>query len=128
MADQTQQQPHSHPAGLGVPAGFEDLTFVDPQDIAQKLSSDDKQGVVVIDVREDHEYSAGHIAQAENVPSGKFTDEAFLQGVIADHKDAKTIVVHCMKSQHRGPTCGRALNQALEKYAAEHPSESLPSM
>ena len=110
-----------HPAAttsFGVPAGFEELTFVEPHEVVSILNSSDKDNVVVIDVREESDFADGHISNAKNIPSGKFADTAFVQQLVEEHKD-KTLVVHCMKSQHRGPTCGRALSNALDKLAGE---------
>jgi Cdc25 family phosphatase len=67
------------------------------------------------------EFATGHIVDAKNIPSGKFQDEEFLQSLlINDLKEAKTIVVHCAKSQQRGPTCARALSKALEKLDSDN--------
>lgn len=122
MADST-----THAPGLGVPADFDDLTFVEPHDVAGILAGDDKDKIVIIDVREEHEFAAGHIVNAKNVPSGKFADGDFVKALVEEHKD-KTIVVHCLKSQQRGPTCGRAFTTALEKLVQEQATEALPKV
>ena len=61
--------------------------------------------VVVLDVREQHEYDAGHIAGARLLPVGRI-DEASAQAVIPS-KDA-VVLVYC-RSGNRSKTASQAL-------------------
>ncbi|RYY75800.1 hypothetical protein EON63_19270 [archaeon] len=86
----------------------------------------------VIDVRDEIEYSNGHIKGAESIPSTQFADPFNASKILESHLGQKTIVVHCAKSQHRGPACARALQSALDKLVAERGDEvdktQLPKM
>ena len=116
-----------HTGVIGVPAGFEDLTFIEPLPAANLLSATNTE-VVLIDVREPHEFEAGHIPNAINMPSGQFSDEEFLKSIVEENAHKKTIIVHCMKSQQRGPTCGRALAKAIESYGTSNSDASVPAV
>ena len=61
--------------------------------------------VVVLDVREQHEYDAGHIAGARLLPVGSI-DEASAQAMIPS-KDA-VVLVYC-RSGNRSKTASQAL-------------------
>jgi rhodanese-related sulfurtransferase len=69
---------------------------------AVALMNDD--ATVVIDVREPHEYSAGHIENARHIPLGKIDDRAY---ELQDHKQGP-IVVAC-QSGTRSPQACRKL-------------------
>lgn len=62
--------------------------------------------LTIIDVREQDEWDAGHIASAIHVPRGLLE---FKIGEIVPDKNA-SIVVHC-QSGGRGALCGQALQQ-----------------
>src|SRR5688572_16180393 len=64
---------------------------------------------VILDVRDTDEYSSGHISSAKNIPSGKWQDDEVIREVIEEHKGKDVIIMHCKKSQVRGPTCARIL-------------------
>ena len=63
--------------------------------------------VVVLDVREQHEYDAGHIAGARLLPVGSI-DEASAQAMIPS-KDA-VVLVYC-RSGNRSKTASQALTE-----------------
>ena len=63
-----------------------------------------KQGAVIVDVREQKEFSGGHIVGAVNIPMASFDSRA---GELAQHKD-QTIVLVCKMGQHAG-SVGRKL-------------------
>jgi Cdc25 family phosphatase len=75
---------------------------------------------VIIDVREPEEISRdGKISRNVNIPSANFKDSEIAKNILLEHKDKDEIVVHCIKSQQRGPTCALALTQALERLKQE---------
>lgn len=57
------------------------------QDLKKKL--DDKENFILIDVREEEEYEAGNIAQAESIPLNDLDDR------IEDMDTSKEYVIHC---------------------------------
>lgn len=84
---------------------------------------------VVIDVREPDEVSRdGSISGKVNIPSGEFSDVERSKSILLDHKDKEEIIVHCVKSQHRGPTCALALSRALEQLQQDGVSAPFPTM
>lgn len=80
-------------------AGFtySEQAQVIPQDVAYALMQ--KQGAVVVDVREPNEYAAGHVVGAYNVPKGTVTENADLAAL----KSQKTpIMVYCRSGGRAG--------------------------
>jgi hypothetical protein len=51
-----------------------------------------------------------------------------IREVIEEHKDKDVIIMHCFKSQVRGPTCARILKDNMERYLLENPLEKHPEM
>ena len=64
---------------------------VDPADVNQQLGN----GAVVVDVRETHEFEAGHLPGAKHVPRGYL--ESRIEGAVPDH-DAH-VVLYCQTGQ-----------------------------
>lgn len=62
------------------------------------------EGTVIIDVREPHEFSAGHIENARHIPLGKIDDRAY---ELQDFKNAPVIVA--CQSGTRSPQACRKL-------------------
>lgn len=65
----------------------------------------DEQDVIILDVREDYEYDAGHIKGAVLLPLGSISEESAAK-VIPD-KDS-TVLVYC-RSGNRSKTASKAL-------------------
>lgn len=85
--------------------------------------------LVIIDVREPEEIERdGFISGKVNIPSSKFKDIDRAKSILLEHKDKDEIVVHCLKSQQRGPTCALALSQALEELHTNGVEHPLPLM
>lgn len=75
---------------------------------------------VVIDVREPWEISRdGAVVDHVSIPSEQFSSTETAKGILRQHLDKDEIVVHCLKSQQRGPTCALALSRALQEIQAE---------
>lgn len=81
-------------------------------------------------MRDTSEYRSGHLNGAENFPSTEFIDPAYTQNIFYSHLHCSTLIVHCGRSHHRGPTCARHIRSAKERYAAEHKVDpsALPEM
>lgn len=73
------------------------------QDDAKRMM--DEQDVIILDVREDYEYDAGHIKGAVLLPLGSISEES-AASVIPD-KDS-TVLVYC-RSGNRSKTASKAL-------------------
>src|SRR5256714_4052937 len=64
---------------------------VDPGDVNRQIGN----GAVVVDVRETHEYEAGHLPGAKHVPRGHL--ESRIEGAVPDH-DAH-VILYCQTGQ-----------------------------
>ena len=64
---------------------------VDPADVNRQMGN----GAVVVDVRETHEYEAGHLPGAKHVPRGHL--ESRIEGAVPDH-DAH-VILYCQTGQ-----------------------------
>src|SRR3989440_5701191 len=64
---------------------------VDPADVNRQIGN----GAVVVDVRETHEYEAGHLPGAKHVPRGHL--ESRIEGAVPDH-DAH-VILYCQTGQ-----------------------------
>jgi len=71
----------------------------------------ERSKVVILDVR-DSDFAGGNIRGAVNVPSEDF--RARLPEISRRYGATETVVVHCMMSQVRGPTCAKMLKHQLE--------------
>jgi rhodanese-related sulfurtransferase len=98
------------------------VDYVDPDDVSNlvkaKLSSGSGD-FAIIDVRDDDEFKEGHIMGAVSRPSGHWLMPNYVKQVIEENFDKKQIIVHCAKSQQRGPKCAKILAENLEKYLLE---------
>ena len=108
-----------------------DLKYVDAAELAEILKSDG-ESVAILDVRDEAEFSGGHIKGAFNHPSVNWSDAEFVESVaekVTFDGHPKKIVMHCVHSQKRGPTCARILQTRLEELAANGTDASvLPSV
>lgn len=77
---------------------------VTPQELVNLVNRD---GAVVIDVRDPNEYAQGHISRAVNVPHGALASRL---GEIAKYKE-KPVVLACKMGQHAGAS-GTVLRKA----------------
>ena len=80
-------------------------------ELAVKLNQG-TDNLVVFDVR-DSDFKGGNIIGAVNIPSEEF--RVRIQDTVTQYRDKDTIVVHCMMSQVRGPTCANMLAQELAR-------------
>ena len=77
------------------------------QQITQETAKEmmDTQEVVILDVREQHEYDSGHIPEAVLLPVGTITEETAAS--VIDDLDT-TVLVYC-RSGNRSKTASQAL-------------------
>ncbi len=80
----------------------------------------------IIDVREDGDFHGGHIATAKNIPSNDWTNDGVVESVAESHRGTGTVIIHCMHSKVRGPTCALKLMEFLE--ASDIPEEEKPEV
>jgi rhodanese-related sulfurtransferase len=81
------------------------------------------KSLTVIDVRND-DFEGGHIPGATNIPHGdEWEDPVFLDKIIESVIGQDKVVLHCMKSQARGPYCARSLATRLAAIEAEKKPE-----
>jgi molybdopterin/thiamine biosynthesis adenylyltransferase/rhodanese-related sulfurtransferase len=77
---------------------------LDPADVNQQLGN----GAVVVDVRETHEFEAGHLPGAKHVPRGYL--ESRIEGAVPDH-DAH-VILYCQSGQ-RSALAAHTLKELL---------------
>ena len=81
-------------------------------ELSEKLKSDGND-ILIVDVRSPEEYVDGHIPNAVLVPSEQWQDPQTVDSILKSFPTKSKIVVHCMKSQVRGPSCARKLRESL---------------
>ena len=74
-----------------------------PQEVAKEMM--DTQEVVILDVREQHEYDSGHIPGAVLLPVGTITEDT--AAAVIDELDT-VVLVYC-RSGNRSKTASQAL-------------------
>jgi len=100
----------------GMDEGLKRVGRVGVEEVARLVGSGGSD-FVVVDVRDGDFGEGGFVRGAVNVPSDTFRER--IGAVLEEHGGKETIVVHCMMSQMRGPTCATMLVQAMN--AAEVP-------
>eukprot|EP00981_Chlorochromonas_danica_P014523 scaffold8165_cov177-Ochromonas_danica.AAC.9 len=117
------------------------ITYVEADSVANTLDDtvvSSPEGAVannnrtlIVDVRDNHEFVAGHITGAFHLPSSQWTETTVVEDFLTENLPRyDTFVFHCQKSQSRGPNCARLCAQALENYTRtrELARETLPKM
>jgi rhodanese-related sulfurtransferase len=116
------------------------VDYLDAEDVSNLVKNKLSVGsadFAIIDVRDDDEFREGHIAGAVSRPSGHWLNSNYVKRVIEENLDKKQIIIHCAKSQQRGPKCARTLAENLEKYLllknegkeeSERDDEKIPEM
>jgi Cdc25 family phosphatase len=82
-------------------AGLQDLEYIQPLDLAARLQND-TDDTVVVDCRDD-DFEGGHIKGCTHASSESLEDDAVLCNLVKIIRGHARVVVHCMKSQQRGP-------------------------
>ena len=96
-----------------------------PQQLSMKVNNED---AVVVDVRPDKEYRAGHIVDAVNIPLSKLGQRV----TELDKYKEKPVVVVCKMGQHSGDASKTLMEAGFEQVVrlgggiAEWKAQSLP--
>ena len=99
------------------------IKYIEADQLAAILMDNEKLtslNLSIFDVRNESEYSDGHIVGSTNHPSTKWSNTTFVQSIVEDLNAGahpKTVVMHCAYSQQRGPTCARILQNLLDELA-----------
>ncbi|GAA5837543.1 hypothetical protein JCM11251_002010 [Rhodosporidiobolus azoricus] len=79
------------------------------------LANPKRDDFLIIDVRSS-DFPGGNLPGAVNITTGEFRDERKLKRLIEEHiasrPSLKTVIVHCMRSQTRGPYAAHLLSQS----------------
>src|SRR5215210_862029 len=86
----------------------EQIREVDPREVYELTSNGHRNGAVVVDVREQHEYEESHLPGAKHVPRGYL--ETRIEGSAPD-KDAR-VILYCQSGQ-RSAFAAKTLEQEL---------------
>lgn len=78
---------------------------------------------LILDVRDEDEYRGGHIIDAKLFPSDQWWDNNKVKAFLHGNLHYKYIVMHCFKSQQRGPTCANILADTLLEIKPENPPQ-----
>jgi rhodanese-related sulfurtransferase len=89
-------------------AAFSQFKNLSPMNAVTKMNGDN---VVIIDVREPHEFILGHIENAINTPLGKLKEQL---KSLETHKN-KDILVVCQSGTRSAQACKTLINAGFEK-------------
>lgn len=89
-------------------SAFSKYTNLSPMNTVTKMNTDE---LVIIDVREPHEFILGHIDSAINVPLGKIKDQI---NTLEKYKN-KDILMVCQSGTRSAPACNTLINAGFEK-------------
>jgi rhodanese-related sulfurtransferase len=93
---------------------FMSFQFIKPENLAKKIQkkyrSLTSEPILIIDVREPHQFQKSHISGARNIES-----KEFLALKSFDPLQYKEIVLHCQLSLIRGPASANHLDSLLRR-------------
>jgi rhodanese-related sulfurtransferase len=89
-------------------AAFSKFKNLSPMNAVTKMNSDE---VIIIDVREPHEFILGHIEDAINTPLGKLKDQL---NSLEKYKN-KDLLLVCQSGTRSAPACKTLINAGFEK-------------
>jgi len=84
------------------------MDFIKPEELSKRLNEDDGSSILVVDVR-GADYKEGHVPGAIHIPSEEFASKLGDLTNLVTTRQYKNVVIHCMQSQVRGPSCARLL-------------------
>ncbi|GAA5926106.1 hypothetical protein JCM3775_005206 [Rhodotorula graminis] len=92
------------------------LKYIKPDDVAHLIRSGDTASFLVIDVRSS-DFPGGNLPGALNLHTGHFRSDRDVERVIQQHitprlPALRTVVLHCMRSQTRGPYAASLLQRS----------------
>ncbi len=89
-------------------AAFSPFKNLSPMNAVVKMNSDE---VIIVDVREPHEFILGHIENAINTPLGKLKDQL---NTLEKYKN-KDLLLVCQSGTRSVPACKTLINAGFEK-------------
>lgn len=89
-------------------SAFSKYTNLSPMNAVTKMNNGE---LVIIDVREPHEFILGHIDTAINMPLGKIKDQL---NTLEKYKN-KDILMVCQSGTRSAPACRTLINAGFEK-------------
>ncbi|GAA5845076.1 hypothetical protein JCM9279_005426 [Rhodotorula babjevae] len=97
-------------------SGSPKLKYIKPDDVATLIRSGDPASFLVIDVRSS-DFPGGNLPRALNLHTGHFRSDQDVERVIAQHISPRlpalrTVILHCMRSQTRGPYAASLLQRS----------------
>lgn len=101
------------------------IKYIETDELSNILIDSEKlaeANLKIFDVRNESEFSEGHIRGSTNHPSSHWANTEFVESIVADlllDGQPKTVVMHCAYSQQRGPTCAKILQSHFEKQTNE---------
>lgn len=113
------------------------MRYMAPEELAAILRDSERLAALslsILDVRNESEYSEGHIRGSTNVPSTNWSNAAFVESIVetlTGGDTPKTVVMHCAYSQQRGPSCARILQGHLDRLSSSEVTQTqsqLPTM
>lgn len=96
---------------LLVPNIFSKLTGATDVDITQAVQLINHDNALVLDVREQNEYNAGHIANSRHIPLGQLKDSI---NMLDKFKD-QAIVVNCRSGNRSASACAILRKQGFSR-------------
>ncbi|GAA5861519.1 hypothetical protein JCM8547_008058 [Rhodosporidiobolus lusitaniae] len=90
--------------------------YISPEDVADLILADPKRDdFLIIDVRSS-DFAGGNLPGALNITTKEFRDERALCALISKHISSRPslrrVILHCMRSQTRGPYAAYLLSRA----------------
>jgi rhodanese-related sulfurtransferase len=92
--------------GGEIQSRFSGVKAVAPGEATRMINHDN---AIMIDMREDKDYRAGHIVNAIHMPASPDNDS----GKIEKYRD-KPVIVYCQRGQHSNAYCGKLKKQGFE--------------
>ena len=92
----------------------EQIVEVDPREVAEALGNGQRDDIVLVDVREQHEFEEAHLPGAVHVPRGHL--ESRIEGAASDR--GKRVILYCA-SGNRSALAAKTLTEDLGYERAE---------
>ena len=106
---------------MSAPTDAASLRRLEPAAVKQILEDGNaREAVAILDVRDADEVAAGAIAGRRHLASTEFHDDGRVDALLDELAEAgkRTVIVHCMHSQKRGPACAARLADRIKAREA----------
>ena len=106
--------------GLSLDISAKTFDRIDPTDLEARL---DDEHFYVVDVRSERDYAGGHVKNSQNHSWETFEDSGVreIRAFCRTLPRSAEVVLYCMNSQQRGPSCAMALMQLLDDDGLDVP-------